>query len=130
MPDLSEQLSAILQNPEAQRNIRNMLSSLQNSTEQKPPPENPPFDFSALFGSAPAPPKSEEPFPNMDIGMLMKIQSIFSKMSCDDHNVNLLKALRPHLQKPEKVDDAINILRLMSVLPALGEAGLFGGSFR
>lgn len=131
MPDLSEQLSAILQDPEAQRNIRNMLSSLQNSTEQKTPPENPPFDFSALFGSAPPPPvKNEEPFPNIDIGMLMKLQSIFSKMSCDDHNVNLLKALRPHLQKPEKVDDAINILRLMSVLPALGEAGIFGGNFR
>lgn len=130
MPDLSEQLSAILQNPEAQRNIQNMLSSLQKNTEQKPPPENPPFDFSALFGSAPAPQKSEEPFPNMDIGMLMKIQSIFSKMSCDDRNVNLLKALRPHLQKPEKVDDAINILRLMSVLPALGEAGIFGGNLR
>ena len=27
MPDLSEQLSAILQNPEAQQNIRNLLSS-------------------------------------------------------------------------------------------------------
>ena len=130
MPDLSEQLSAILQNPEAQRNIRNMLSSLQKNTEQKPPPENLPFDLSALFGSAPSPPKNEEPLPNIDIGMIMKLQSIFSKMSCDDHNVNLLKALRPHLQKPEKVDDAINILRLMSVLPALGEAGIFGGNLR
>lgn len=130
MPDLSEQLSAILQNPEAQRNIQNMLSSLQNNAEQKHTPENPPFDLSSLFASAPSPPKNEESFPNIDIGMIMKLQSIFSKMSCDDRNVNLLKALRPHLQKPEKVDDAINILRLMSVLPALGEAGIFGGNFR
>ncbi len=130
MPDLNEQLSAILQNPEAQRNIQNLLSSLQGNSGSEPPPEKPSFDLSSLFGSAPAPPiKNDEPFSNIDMGMLLKLQGIFSKMSCDDHNVNLLKALRPHLHKPEKVDEAINILRLMSILPALGEAGIFGGNF-
>ena len=112
MPDLSEQLSAILQNPEAQRNIQNLLSSLQSSPPEPPVPE------------------PQNPFPELDIGMLMKFREIFSKMSCDDENVNLLRALRPPLQRPEKVDEAINILRLMSVLPALGETGFFGGIFR
>ena len=128
MPDLSEQLSAILQNPEAQRNIQNMLASLQQNSE---PPKNqnpgtPPFDFSSFFNQN-QPPAAESSFPNIDISTIMKLQEVFSRMNCDDCNVNLLRALRPHLKNPQKVDGAINILRLMSVLPALEESGIFGG---
>ena len=128
MPDLSEQLSAILQNPEAQRNIQNMLASFRQNSET---PKNqlsgaPPFDFSSLFNQS-QPPAAENPLPNIDINMIMKLQGIFSKMNCDDSNVNLLRALRPHLKNPQKVDGAINILRMMSVLPALEESGIFGG---
>ncbi len=127
MPDLSEQLSAILQNPEAQQNIRNLLSSLQQSEPpQNPVNSSPPFDLSSIFGQN-QPQNPEPPMPNIDINMLMKLQGIFSKMSCDDRNVNLLMALRPHLKNPQKVDGAINILRMMSVLPALEESGIFGG---
>ncbi len=128
MPDLSEQLSAILQNPEAQRNIQNMLSSLQQNGEPSKSQNSdaPPFDLSALFGQS-QPRPAEPSFPNIDINMLMKLQGIFSKMSCEDRNINLLSALKPHLKNPEKVDGAINILRLMSVLPALEESGIFGG---
>ena len=125
MPDLSEQLSSILQNPEAQRNIQNLLSSLQQNSSQNPE-NSPPFDLSSLFGqNAQKPPEPQ--IPNIDMSMLMKLQGIFSKMSCDDRNINLLAALKPHLKNPEKVDGAINILRLMSVLPALEESGIFGG---
>ena len=126
MPDLSEQLSAILQNPEAQRNIQNMLASLQQNSE---PPKNrnspAPFDFSSVFNQSQ--PSAEPNLSNVDMSMLMKLQGIFSKMNCEDSNVNLLRALRPHLKNPQKVDGAINILRLMSVLPALEECGIFGG---
>lgn len=127
MPDLSEQLSAILQNPEAQRNIQNLLSSLgQNGEPSSQNSGAPPFDFSALFNRNQ--PKNPEPqMPDFDINMLMKLQGIFSKMNCDDSSVNLLRALRPHLKNPRKIDGAINILRLMSVLPALEESGIFGG---
>lgn len=129
MPDLSEQLSAILQNPDAQQNIMNLLSSI----KQNSPPENqnspPQFDLSSLFHQDPPKPP-EQNIPNIDINMLMKLQEIFSKMSCDDRNINLLLALRPHLKDPHKIDGAINILRLMSVLPALEESGIFGGGIR
>ena len=126
MPDLSEQLSAILQNPEAQRNIQNFLSSLQKSEEPSAAVSPPPFDFSSLFSqNAQKPPEPQ--IPNIDMSMLMKLQGIFSKMSCDDRNINLLSALKPHLKNPQKIDGAINILRLMSVLPALEESGIFGG---
>ena len=127
MPDLSEQLSAILQNPEAQKNIQNMLASLQQNSE---PSKNqnfpaPSFDFSSLFNHNQ--PAAEPNLSNVDMSMLMKLQGIFSKMNCEDSNVNLLRALRPHLKNPQKVDGAINILRLRSVLPALEEYGIFGG---
>ena len=78
MPDLSEQLSAILQNPEAQRNIQNMLASLQQNSE---PSKNqnlsaPSFDFSSLFNQSQ--PSVEPNIPNIDMSMLMKLQGIFS----------------------------------------------------
>lgn len=127
MPDLSEQLSAILQNPQAQQNIKNLLSSLsQDTPPQNQPSTSPPFDLSSFFDqNRPKEPKPQ--VPDIDINMLMKLQNVFSKMSCDDRNINLLMALRPHLKDPKKIDNAINILRLMSVLPALEESGLFGG---
>ncbi len=137
MPDLGEQLSAILQNPEAQQNIRTLLSSLQqgdnpqNQSPPSPPQQNEmPFDLSALFGGSPSPPPVNNSFssgPGFDIGMLMKLQQVFSKMSYEDNNISLLKALRPYLKEPRKVDDAIHILQLLSILPALGEIGIFGG---
>lgn len=130
MPDLSEQLSAILQNPEAQKNIQSMLASLQQNSGSPLENQNsasPPFDFSSLFNQNQ--PQQTPPL-NIDINMLMKLQEIFSQMSCDDRNVSLLMALRPHLKNPQKVDGAINILRMMSILPALEKSGLFGGGIR
>lgn len=130
MPDLSEQLSAILQNPEAQKNIQSMLASLQQNSGSSLENQNsasPPFDLSSLFNQNQ--PQQAPPL-NIDINMLMKLQEIFSQMSCDDRNVSLLMALRPHLKNPQKVDGAINILRMMSILPALEKSGLFGGGIR
>ena len=127
MPDLSDQLSAILQNPEAQQNIRNIISSLQKGNP--PPGQNPPppFDISALFGGNGGANQNENQ-PGPDMNTLLKLQQIFSKMSCDDKNVCLLKALKPYLHEPKKADDAIRILQLMSALPALKECGIFGGN--
>lgn len=127
MPDLSDQLSAILQNPEAQQNIRNLISSLQQGN---PPPNTnppPPFDISSLFGGNNGANQNDSQ-PGVDMNTLMKLQQIFSKMSCDDKNVCLLKALKPYLHEPKKADDAIRILQLMSALPALKECGIFGGN--
>lgn len=127
MPDLSEQLSAILQNPEAQQNIRNILSSLQQGNP--PPSQNqpPPFDISSLFGGNSESCRNDNT-PEIDMNTILKLRQIFSKMSCDDKNVCLLKALKPYLHEPKKADDAIRILQLMSVLPALNECGIFGGN--
>ena len=139
MPDLSEQLSSILQNPQAQDSIRQLMGMLgqpaQNAqsppcaaanTPPSPPQNQPPLDLSALLGKLSQPPSPSPEQPAFDINTLLKIQQIFSKMNCDDKNICLIRALRPYLKDPKKADDAINILRLLSVLPALRDCGIFG----
>ena len=139
MPDLSEQLSSILQNPQAQDSIRQLMGMLgqpaQNAqsppcaaenTPPAPPQNQPPLDLSALLGKLSQPPSPSPEQPAFDINTLLKIQQIFSKMNCDDKNICLIRALRPYLKDPKKADDAINILRLLSVLPALRDCGIFG----
>lgn len=139
MPDLSEQLSSILQNPQAQDSIRQLMGMLgqpaQNAqsppcaaanTPPAPPQNQPPLDISALLGKLSQPPSPSPEQPAFDINTLLKIQQIFSKMNCDDKNICLIRALRPYLKDPKKADDAINILRLLSVLPALRDCGIFG----
>lgn len=139
MPDLSEQLSSILQNPQAQDSIRQLMGMLgqpaQNAqsppcaaanTPPAPPQNQPPLDLSALLGKLSQPPSPSPEQPAFDINTLLKIQQVFSKMNCDDKNICLIRALRPYLKDPKKADDAINILRLLSVLPALRDCGIFG----
>ena len=139
MPDLSEQLSSILQNPQAQDSIRQLMGMLgqpaQNAqsppcaaanTPPAPPQNQPPLALSTLLGKLSQPPSPSPEQPAFDINTLLKIQQIFSKMNCDDKNICLIRALRPYLKDPKKADDAINILRLLSVLPALRDCGIFG----
>ena len=96
------------------------------NTPPAPPQNQPPLDLSALLGKLSQPPSPSPEQPAFDINTLLKIQQIFSKMNCDDKNICLIRALRPYLKDPKKADDAINILRLLSVLPALRDCGIFG----
>ncbi len=71
--------------------------------------------------------KEQTQLPNM--AQIMKLQKVFSSFSKEDDNIILLKALKPHLKEKnrKKVDDAIRIMQLISVLPMIKETGLFGG---
>lgn len=68
--------------------------------------------------------------PALDMNSLMNLQKIFSSFNREDENILLLRALKPHLKdrNQKKVDDAIRIMQLISVLPLIKESGLFGGS--
>lgn len=138
MPDLSEQLSAVLQNPQAQESIRQLMGILRQPEQnaQAPPQSGDAqsfgdsaqnFDLSSLLNGFQASAlQNAEPQGGFDINTLMKIQQIFSKMNYEDKNICLLRALRPYLKDPKKADDAINMLKLLSVLPALRDCGIFG----
>lgn len=64
----------------------------------------------------------------IDPDTLLKILDIMSKLGENDKYTDLLRALRPLLREDNrrKLDRAEMILKLMSVLPLLGENGLFG----
>lgn len=72
---------------------------------------------------------AESTAPNIDMGMILKLQQVFSKMNVNDKNSQLLLALKPHFgaRRQAKVDQAISLMRLFSMLPALRESGIFAG---
>lgn len=59
---------------------------------------------------------------------IAKIMQIFSLLNSEENNKDtaLLLALKPHLreEKQEKIDKAIKIMRLLSILKAAGNSGL------
>ncbi|MEG2813116.1 MAG: hypothetical protein RSA79_00805 [Oscillospiraceae bacterium] len=65
----------------------------------------------------------------IDINMIMKLQQIMGSMKVSDKNSQLLLSLKPHFgeKRRKKVDQALNIMKLISVLPALKESGILGG---
>ncbi|MEG0691592.1 MAG: hypothetical protein RR444_00745 [Oscillospiraceae bacterium] len=67
--------------------------------------------------------------PNIDINMIMKLQQVFSSMNVSDKNSQLLLALKPHFSdhRSKKVDQAISMMRLFSMMPMLKESGIFSG---
>lgn len=64
---------------------------------------------------------------NFDFETLSKIMSVIEKLNrpCDDPRYNLLLSLRPLLssKRQEKVDEALKILSLLSLLPIIEELG-------
>ena len=52
-------------------------------------------------------------------------------MNQEDDNTKLLLALKPHFsdRRKEKVDQAVKIMHLLSLLPLIKDSGLLGGLF-
>ena len=77
----------------------------------------------SLLGS-----QSAQPEPSENSAPAADLLSAFGKLSSDDERTALLKALRPLLseQRQKKTDEAIKILRLMSLLPLLRDSGILG----
>lgn len=67
----------------------------------------------------------------IDIGSLLKVQNILKNMKHDDKNTALIRALRPHLkqERQHRVDEALRLMQLISLLPVLRESGLLGKLF-
>lgn len=78
--------------------------------------------LSGLFGSlvAAPPPVAEEGKEGAALTQLLPLLQGMAS-GTDDHEVTLLRALRPYLHggREKRVDEAIEILRLMKLLPLL-----------
>jgi len=70
-------------------------------------------------------------FDNINFDMLNKMGELFSHMNKPDRNAELLLALKPHLRDENqyKVDSAIKLSRMMTMLPYIKESGMLNDLF-
>ena len=140
MDDLSATINQFLSNEDNVKQLKSLASAMglsSDSAEQNNDSVQNSAGSSAqlagllsAFGGANNGQSAEKEQVQMpDMAQIMKLQKIFSSFSKEDDNIILLKALKPHLKEKnrKKVDDAIKIMQLISVLPMIKETGLFGG---
>lgn len=106
MDNLSEKISSLLSDPKSVEDLKNLAQSLLNAEETSAvkEPESDPVDIAGLM-------------------------SVLSKIKgTKDSKIELLYALRPHLSegRKQKLDTAIKLLKIYSVLPLLKESNLLG----
>ncbi|MCL1832186.1 MAG: hypothetical protein FWG45_04650 [Oscillospiraceae bacterium] len=70
-------------------------------------------------------------FENIDIDMVMKMGEVFAQLNKPDKNADLLSALKPHLrdENQHKVDTAMKLSRMITLLPFLKESGILKNLF-
>ena len=122
MDDINKAISDILGSEEGRKNLQSVASMLgmelpQNIVPAAPNPNPPPQQQQ----------QQQAGLAGLDPQAIMKISQLMQRMNSDDDNTRLLKALRPHIHNQKKLDEAIRILQLLSLLPALRESGIFGG---
>lgn len=130
MDDLNQKINDLLNSPDGMARIRNMMEALGLSTDEgkdgQPDAQTAPSEPEETPDPpVPAPAASGGGMPDMSI--LFKLAPLLGNMNKDDENTVLLKALRPYLHgdREKRLDDAIQILRLMKFLPLIQEKGLF-----
>ena len=66
-----------------------------------------------------------------DVSLIMKLSSLAGVFSQQDRNTQLLLALRPHLsdERQKKVDNAVKILKLVTVWNTAKESGIIDELF-
>ena len=129
MDDIVAELSSFIESKEGMDTIKNLASSLMSGDG----------DVSSMLSSLMSngaesvisSPKKEEPadFPSFAPDQLASIMSVMSALnkSGDDARTRLLLALKPHLseKRRERVDRAIKLMKLISIMPLITESGLF-----
>ncbi len=114
MDDIAGKISELLSDPEGMSKIKSMAEVLFGSSsddggeKQKDTPDG---GFSLPDG--------------LDIGKMMSLISVFNNQKSDRRS-ELLLALKPHLslERRERVDKAVKLLKIVSLLPILREQGL------
>ena len=111
-------------------NLPSLLLALQQGAAQNgtnsagQTPQGP--DLSSLLSALQGSPSGANA-PAISMDTILKIQRTMQALSRSNPNIDLLRAMRPLLspRRARKVDDAIRIMQLIQLLPALKESGLF-----
>lgn len=128
MEDLAEKLSGILNDPQSMAQVKSMAESL-FSGNGTTPDDNP---LSGIFGGG----SGSNPLSTLtkgdnhggdmpDVAAIMRVVSLLKNQG-NDNRSGLLMALKPHLstERQSRVDKAVKILKLVSLMPILREQGL------
>lgn len=118
MDDLSDKINSLLSDPDSMEKIKNLASMFSASNDGNNDGDDNSED----------PPKEHHTQSNdlqIDPEMLFKVQKALSVMKKDDPRIDLLLALRPNMSemRRQKIDEAIHILRLLSLMPLLRDQG-------
>ena len=117
MEDITEKLTQLLNDPAGMAQIRSMAEGLLGGAPASQTP--PPAPLGELGGLM-------DGIDPTQIASLMKVARALGGIKEDDRT-RLLVALRPHLsaKRQARLDQAVKLLKLASVLPMIGESGLF-----
>lgn len=94
--------------------------------------QSPPLDISALlqgFAGGGQGESQNDSAPLFTAADILKIQQMMQSIKQDNPNTVLLKSLKPLLKEDRrhKVDEAVRIMKLLSLLPVLRESGMLKG---
>lgn len=122
MENMAGKISELLSDPEGMEKIKsmaNMLFSESNASDNNNNDSNQSKSQSAL-------PQNELSLPEgIDITKIMSVLSLLNNNK-NDKRTGLLFALKPHLtdERQQRIDKAVKLLRIISVIPLLKEQGL------
>lgn len=120
MDDLAGKLGEILNSPEGMKQVQELAGMLGlNTGGQASAPEPQPAAQPASTGLAGVSPDM--------VSAMMQLAPMLSRLQQDDDTTRLLHALRPLLseERRQKVDRAIQMVRMIHLLPMLQESGVF-----
>ena len=105
MDDITSTISKLLENPESLSALKNMAQSVMLSISTE----------SGSDGLLPE-----------DMSKIIKVVSRLRSNSTEDNNTRLLMSLRPYVSeaKQQKIDEAVKIMKLVSLLPLIKETGI------
>ncbi len=137
MDDLNRMLDSILNDPKSMEQLKATARALGLDPEGPPPAAAPATGgtgaaapdlsaLAALLGGAQQ--QSQPRQPAIDPSALLLIQSVITRLNQPDRNVDLLRALKPYFSatRSARVDNAIRLMQLFSLLPVLKESGILG----
>lgn len=132
MDNLSKMLSDILADEKSRNMLSELAESLGLSNSQNEEPQKNNLDLSmlsSLLSSSNDEDKGGEDSFDINPEMIMKITGALSSLKTDDKDVTLLRAIKPFIsdERKHKVDEAVKILKLLSLLPLLKDSGFLGG---
>ena len=132
MDGMTEKIEQFLSDPSAISQIQQVLSSLGSQDQDS----SGGLDLSSLFGMfAGGGMQNDDSSPNMGglggLGDFGGIASLLGNFQNNDDNENavLLLALRPFLSvsRQKRVGEAVQLMKIISLLPLLKESGLLSG---